>query len=187
MYTVVSGTGNYIIGNGSLTGQTILLGADAQLILSVDGLITQDVMLNGGTVALGQDLKFATNKHFAGNGVIALAGNQVTFGPHPSDWTGNLIWKGDGGQIDFNADVDISETWVFSGDKCIMHCHGNTLDLSNGGEIIVGDNATLHIKDAQIKGIAGSNIRCLSSNSKLILENVTWVQAEDYSVFSRFH
>ncbi len=180
MYTVVRGTGNYIIGNGSLTGQTVLLDAQAQLILAVDGLVNQDITLNGGIVVLGSDLKFAGDKQFVGNGFIELAGNQVTFGPQDSNWTGNIVWQGDGGQIDLNATVALASSWTFTVDTCVLHGHGNTIDLSDGGEIIVGSGATLHIKDAEIKGIQGTNIRCMSDTSKLVLENVTWVQADYY-------
>ncbi len=180
MATLVEGAGNIIAGTGNITGPIVFLAPTAALACDLSGSIEANIMLNGGTFSLQNDIKFATNAQFIGGGLIELGGNQISFGPQDTVWTGTFVWQANGGKIDFKADVDLSSMWTFTGQSGVLDCNGNLLDLSNGGELVVGSSCTLHIKNAQIKGIVGSNIRCVDNTSSLILENITWVQESDY-------
>lgn len=181
MYTVVTGTQNYLTGNGAINGLIRLVDSSAQLTIGMDGLINQIIELNGGTIILNQNLHFANSKHFEGAGRIELTGNELVFGAQESIWEHEIEWVGGQGQIDFNADVALSTTWTFSGSDCVINFNGNTLDLSAGGQLVINDGVTLHIKNAEIKGIIDANIRCVADSSKLLLDQVTWMQSGNYS------
>ena len=57
-YTYVGGVNNNLHGNSDISGKIILLNGDAELSIDINGMITNDIMLNGGKVTLGHDAVF---------------------------------------------------------------------------------------------------------------------------------
>jgi len=180
IHTLVQGKGNNLYGNGLIAAPIILTDSNAELTLSVDGVVSEHITLNGGKVILGQDIHFTSEKQFKGNGIVNVGGNQLSFGSKDADWVDDIYFYGDGANIDLNADVALSNKLTFSG-NIVLNANGNTLDLTGGGEIVVEKGSTLRLKEITIKGISNSNVRCLDDTGTLILNNVFWVQNANYT------
>jgi len=80
----------------------------------------------------------------------------------------------------FDTDIDLKKSAYFQGD-CLVDGKKHSIDLSNGGSIIVDDGATLLLKDVTLKGITSSNIRCDDTVGTFSLQNVTWLQDANFS------
>lgn len=78
-----------------------------------------------------------------------------------------------------NCNAKLQATLTFTGDSTLSG-GGHCLTLSPDGEIEVGANSTLLIKDITIKDVAIDNIKCLDSSATISLKNVTWVLSDDY-------
>ncbi len=180
IHTLVQGKGNNLYGNGLIAAPIILIDSDAELTISVDGVVSEDITLNGGKVILGQDIHFTSEKQFKGNGIVKVGGNQLSFGSKDADWVDEIYFYGDGANIDLNADVALSNKLTFSG-NIVLNANGNTLDLTGGGELVVAKGSTLRLKNITINGISNSNVRCFDDTSTLILNDVFWVQNANYT------
>ena len=65
----------------------------------------------------------------------------------------------------------------------IIHGNGNTIQLSDGGAIVLGSDAHVEFRNVRIQGISGNNVRCTDDDGVISLDTVTWLQEGDY-VFS---
>ncbi len=78
-------------------------------------------------------------------------------------------------------DDTLTYSWVFQGNTYIRG-GGAILTLGEKGEIVLkGENSTLLIEGITLKGISSSKIRCESDTSKIIFQNVKWVQDDDFT------
>jgi hypothetical protein len=180
MYAYVMSTGNMIYGSGSYSGGIILNDSNTELIFDLDGVLSNNVTMNNGSIVLNSDLQIIEDNMFVGNGSIDLAGNCLYLGAKDKDWTGSIYWDGNFGSVCLNSKISLSNTWTISG-NCTINGQGVLLDLQKDGNIIVERGSTLKLKNIEIHGISGYNIRCLDDNAKIILDNVNWVQDADYT------
>ena len=94
---------------------------------------------------------------------------------------GASLTFGNNSSIRIWQDDTLNYPWVFQGNTNIRG-GGAIITLGEEGEIVLkGENSTLWIEGITIKGIKGKNIRCESNTSKIILQNLKWVQDEDYT------
>ena len=177
----VSSTPNYIWGAGTIAGPIILQDSSTCAIFDFTGIINTDIAMNGGTIVLGNDLCFSSGYKIAGSGVCNLSSNKLTLGAKNLSWPDAVQFIGtDGGSVDIRSRIDLLSTWTFSGD-CIIDGHGNTIDLSNDGNIVIDQGSKVTFRDLKIIGISQNNVRCLDDDSLILLENSVWVQDENYS------
>ena len=177
----VGGPSNMIFGAGSFSGPIMLQDSDAELTFGLNGNIGGSVMLNSGKIILSDDLNLSGGVHFIGAGQVNLSGYRLSFGSRDIICEGAKSWDGgDGGSIDIRSKIDLRDTWTFS-NSCIINGHGNTIDLSNNGKIIIEKGANLVFQDIKILGVSDTNIRCLDDDGVITLDDVTWVQDGSYT------
>ncbi len=91
----------------------------------------------------------------------------------------SLTW-GDSSSVRMWRDATLNYPWVFQGNT-MLRGGGAILTLEEKGEIVLkGANSTLLIEGITIKGINNRKIRCEDPTSKIIFQNVKWVQNDDY-------
>jgi len=173
-----SGSGNKIHGNGKITGAISLQDSSTDLCFYLGGSISESIALSGGTLSLMSDFYLEGDAVLTGSGTVSLLGNRFNFGSRDTTWASDLEWSGDNGSICMSSNVDLVGTWTFSG-TTVLDGGGKTLNL-NGGGIEVDEGATLNIRDLRLSGVDGTKIRCLDSAGVIILEDVTWLQRNDY-------
>lgn len=78
-------------------------------------------------------------------------------------------------------DCSLNYGLIFQG-NVMLRGGGSILMLEDDGEIVLkGENSTLMVEGITIKGISGNKIRCESDTSKVIMQNVKWIQDGDYT------
>lgn len=179
-YTYVWNTNNTIRGNGSISGAIVLQNAAAQARFNLNGDVLTNVTLNGGTAVLDNDLHITQDNIIVGPGSVELGDNSLYLGSQDKTWPGSVSWDGDVGRIHLNSNLSLLGTWTCNG-TCIINGHGNTLDLSSVGALVVAAGAELTLKNMRIKGVSGNNIRCMDDLGRIHLYDVAWVQDGNFS------
>lgn len=177
---IVSGTGNTIEGNGSITGPIFLASNSSASTFGIDGLTQSSITLNGGTIDLSAHLNLARNAQLIGPGKVNVGSFYVAFPPSATTWSNEVTWNGVMGALQLNSSVDLESTWNIQG-NIIINGQNNKLDLFPGGQIIVEPNSTLTLKSIKLTGISGTNIICADNSAKIILEDVEWYQSGDFN------
>lgn len=177
--TIVSGTGNRLVGSGSVSGPIELLNSSAQLRCGIEGALSANITLNGGTIVLERDLYLAQGAILAGEGVLD-AGPYITLIGSDASWTSTVLWIGTDATMELGGNIDLSGKWTFSGQNTIS-AYGSTIDLSSGGEIVVGADSRLTIRDARIFGLHDNNLHCVDDAGLITLDNVFLVLDDDYT------
>lgn len=178
-YTLVTGSGNRIDGNGTITGGIILSDSSARLTCGVNGSVANNIMLNDGTFTLSADLNLLQNYQIVGPGTVDLSFYRALMAYQDTHWATPLRWQANSGSIHINEEFTLLSTWTITG-VCTLEGHGETLFMGTGGQIVVDSNSTLILKDINIEYLAGTNIRCIDDTAVLILEDVRWSQSDDF-------
>ncbi|MDZ4153200.1 hypothetical protein, partial [Methylicorpusculum sp.] len=114
-----------------------------------------------------------------------MNGKAVWCGESDLSVTTMLYWDSCSGKscIELHRDTALSAMWTFSGVSCL---NGNfaTIDLARGGAIVVEQGSTFILKNATVKNVSRDNIRCLGDTSRIVFENVTLIQSDDF-IFER--
>jgi len=183
----VEGTGNKLHGTGNISGVTTLVDAATELAVNLEGIIIGNIVLNGGKITIGGGLSLAGNAQIVGSGTIDLAACVLSIGAKERTPLDSISFEGAGGSVVMEGNMELSSTLTFDG-NCILNGNDNVLSLGTGAELIVESGATLKLKDLTIKGVKETNISCVDDTSLLVLENVNWLQDEDF-VFAQgaFH
>ncbi len=139
--------------------------------------VSGSVALNGGLLRLYQDIIF---KNFTtlqslgsilGNGhVMHLCSSINAFPSEDALFDAVLLYC--------HADLDIVSTVTFQGSATICGT-GNVLTLKNDAALVIDSDSSLELRDLEIRGISGSNIRCVDDTGRLILDNIRWIQDAD--------
>jgi len=180
---IVVGGGNKIYGAGNFGGNIILQDEGSSFNCNLNGLVVGDVILNGGTFALGGDFSLGSDAVFDGAGSIELSNYNFDFSGLDSTWTSTILWKSDGGGITLNSNVNLFGRWNFE-DTCVINGNGHTIDVGESGCLIIKEGVNLTLRDLVIRTVSQDDIQLLSDNSSLVLDNVKWVQDTDI-VFSK--
>ena len=59
--------------------------------------------------------------------------------------------------------------------------NGKRILLDSNGYLLIDDNATVTFKHVYIDGIVDGKISCLGDNSSIVLDDVRWIQDDDYT------
>jgi hypothetical protein len=141
--------------------------------------------MNGGTVILGDDLSLQAGIFFSGNGVVDLVDKTLIFPSAVSTaWNGNLTFL-NANDIRLTGCTKLDSTWTFSGLGLVSRINGagSILDISGGGELVVGAGHTLYLSDIHVKGLGGSQGNIIvNAEGHLYLSNVTLSLAGSYTL-----
>ncbi|KKP35937.1 MAG: Autotransporter adhesin, partial [candidate division TM6 bacterium GW2011_GWF2_32_72] len=174
---VVSGSGNTLAGQPVFGGDITLVDQNTELIIAVQSSISQNIVMNNGTVILNDDLKFVGDKAFTGSGIINANNRLIEFGGDLNLTSSVIIANSSGirlgGTTQLSSIMTLTSNNVIIGDE-------NILDLGTTGQIIVGSGSNLVIRDTIVKNISGNNIQCYSG-STITLQNSTWILDANYS------
>lgn len=176
----IQSTGNKVEGNGSMSGPIVLQDSAAALSIGLTGDVLNSVSLNNGKVTLLRDLSLRDDGIMTGPGTVDIATYIMDLPGKDLTWDGPMLWEGDGGVIEMNSNLSLSDTWTISG-KCVINGNGSSLDLSSGGELLVDEGSQLVLKNIHLLGIADNNIRCLDDEASIYLVDTKWVQDADYT------
>lgn len=171
--------GNLIEGELLLKNPIVLHDAATTVSLALVGRLSQNIVLNGGTIILEDDLYFVDDKLLTGSGTIKLNGRKLSFGAKALTWN-SAIYFIDAADVELNGNMHLSATWTFSGSS-VLCGSSNILFLDDNGKIVVEPHSSLLISDITIQKVAGTNIHCMAEDSRITFQNVHWFQSADYS------
>lgn len=180
----IIGDGNIIAGSGSIAGPLVFSSSNSVLTLNLaTGSILSTITLNGGTLKLLQDIYVKSPNCFSGPGTIDLNNHsliyQLALSTQSNIFDVSLTWSGEHGSVSFSHDVSLTTTWTFKG-ICTINGNGNTLNFDAHGKILVDSNAELTLRNMRIHIVGSNDIECLDNTGKITLDNVYWIQDEDY-------
>lgn len=137
--------------------------------------VSGTVQLNGGTLTLNRDLIFNNLATLQGLGVIVGGDHTFQLCSGISSLPSNTSKFQDTTLI-MNGPLTLNSAITFQGD-CQIVGNGSILNLGNSGSIIVGNNASLTLKNLIIQNIAGTNIQCTDDTGDIFLDTVIWDQS----------
>lgn len=165
----VSGTGNTLKGQPTMSGPIQLLNSSAALSLGIQSEMNQHITLGGGTVTLIDDLSFTGDKFFTGPGTVNTNLRKAATGGTEFTAATDMTFA-DTSTLVLNASVTLTGDWICQG-NVTMNGNGNSIALSSGS-ITVASGATLTLTDMQLKEWSAGNIVLVDNTSKLRLANV---------------
>lgn len=83
-------------------------------------------------------------------------------------------------KITLDKSLDIDYTWTITG-KAVLCGAGNKIIFGSQGAIVIDKDASLLLKDVMVHDVSGSQIRCIDNTSTLTIDNVGWLQDDDYT------
>lgn len=183
----VSGNGNLISGR-LLLEQPIFLSNGADVSLTIQTPLNQNINLLNGTLILGSDLKLGESIQLVGPGSVSCAGNRLTFGTSPLTITETTTFV-NSANIEMISDITLQNCgWIFadSGGLSYIHGNNNTIDLGQGGYISVASGHILILLNLNIKGIGdgGSDGKFVFADNLAIVKmrGCTLLFANDYTL-----
>lgn len=175
----VSGNGNRIEGVFQLRDDMTIQDNATTVTFAMVGRMPKNIIMNGGTVNLEEDLHFVDDMFFTGSGVVCLNNRNLHLGS--KEMTVNAsIYFDQAEDIEFHANTHLASTWTFS-HNCIMEGNGKILYLEDGGNIVVECGSRLLMRDMTVFGVTGNNIRCLDCCASFSMQNVIWILSSNYS------
>src|SRR3990170_4382809 len=138
----ISGSGNNIEGVPTFSSAITLQDANAAVTIAVQSVFNKNIVLNGGTLTLGDNFSFGDAVVFSGNGDVNVNGYRVNFGGEDVSLTCSINWT-DAADISLHSNIDLSGTFTFNGTNRI-NGNGFIIDLASGGELVVASGATLY-------------------------------------------
>lgn len=178
LYAIINGADNQMRGTGDIAGSIELNDSSAQLSFNLQGKLAANVTMNDGIITLNNDLRLTEGAVFVGTGTVELNANTMYLGAQDSVWTSTIDWVGANATIELNANADLSSTWTFHGD-CTINGNGNTLDLGLTGRLVIEKNTTLTLRNLHFKNISDIPVDCIDDTSRLVLDNMFWLQDDD--------
>lgn len=182
----IVGAGNTIKGQPTFNSPIVLQDSNAEVIMSIQSKLNQNITTNGGTVVLGDDLSFEDGVFITGNGTIDVNEHKLTFPPAVgTHWTNNLTFL-NANDIELSGYTYLDGTWTFSGTSgtSFLNGNGNILDLANSGTITIDTNHSLYISDVHLKnvGTTGGSILINATGGNLYLSNVILELSGNYNL-----
>lgn len=179
-YVLIAGINNILHGNGIITGGIMFNDSSAHMLYRLNGVVSNNIMLTGGSLTLERDLEFTKGFGLIGPGLVTMNSNQIVLGAGEYSWTTPLMLSGSGASINLRGSLDLSSSWTVDG-VCQINGNRSVLSLAQNGQIIVSEGSTLVLKDLVIQGVAEHNICCVDNDGSLIIDNVDWQQDGDYT------
>lgn len=179
LVTLVANANNTIAGNGSVDQAIIFQDSNAQLNWALNGQLLVSMVMNGASLNLLTDLTCGNGVILSGPCTIHLNNRVFSYGQTDLTITDPTYWDGNFDAVNLFSNVTLENTWTFSG-HCVLDGNGHILDLTSGN-IVIEQGSHLTISNVTLRNISGSNIACLDDAGTLVLENVTWLQDNNYT------
>ena len=178
----VSGIRNKVTGQPVLEGTTgiTLNDSSTTLTIAIQSKLNKNIVLNGGTVSLEDDLKLSDGVKFTGGGKVIFGGRQIAFGGADTAWDENIFWDNANDMV-LNSKLSVTETWTFAGESHISG-NGNILDLTGGGRLWIKNGATLHLRDIKLQGLGTGSIVFEDRSSQIRFSDAQIEMDSDYTV-----
>lgn len=169
---LVSGGNNSIEGQPRFSGDISLDGdSNTSLILALQSAMNKNINVNYGSIILNDDLHFADDANFQGEGLVDLNFKSLHFSPYDLIATHSLLFH-NATDINLHSRVNLSSTYIFDGET-FVNGHGNVLDLSAGGRLVVRPQSKVYLSDVYLRGFGyGGQIIFSDNTSSLHLSNV---------------
>jgi len=175
----VSGENNQLVGALQLTQDIELQDMNTGVTCNLWGRMPRNIVLNGGTVFLDEDLHFIDDKFFLGSGTILLNNRNLHLGSTEMTSDSELYFD-QAQDIELHATFHLSSKWTFSRDG-VLEGNGSVLCLEEGGELVVERGSSLKLKNIVVQGVKENNLSCLDEDGTIFFENVNLVQDGNYS------
>lgn len=176
---LVSGSNNRIDGEVVLSYPLQLLDSFSSVTLALTRRLNNDILLNGGSLFLEEDLEFIDQMLVEGPGTISLNGRRLVFGARDLLFDTKLFF--DGGQdIVLRSDVYVSVALTFSGANKITG-NGHNIILDDGGSIAIGRGSSLLLHHVAVKNVHDSNLFCLDNVATLTLQLAQLLLSDNFT------
>jgi len=160
----VSGTDNLIYGSPAKTPPIILQDATTTMTLAINGKLTSNITMNGGTIYLQNDLLLKDDVHITGSGTIVFNGYNLTYPVYQQPITSELTCVN---ANDITVNVRTAQTTNTSFNSANIMGTGVILNFTGGGSYTVRNGATIYVNGLHFKGL-GSN-----GGGRIILSTAT--------------
>ncbi len=187
----ITGTNNKIIGRPTFLQPIELADELSSLELRLQNKLSQNILLNGGSIILGDDLSLKDNTSFLGSGTIYLNSHSLYLpAVSATGFTSDLTFV-DANDMQLTGYTTLNGTWTFqnadfqaSGSSSIGG-NGYVLDISGGGSIVVGPNHTLYIAAIDLKGVGASGGSfSIHPTSTVVMSNTIFELKGNYNLSS---
>lgn len=164
---IVRGTRNRVEGQPRFQTANAIQLHDQTVTLSIaiQSALSENIVLNQGTLGLAGNLKLEDDVQITGSGTVFLNGHQLVFGGKSLVTTSTILWR-DAGDIILNNDVQITGQWTFDGNATI-NGGGNILDISSGSTLWIRKNTVLDCNALKIRGFGNGKIIFEDSTSEI--------------------
>lgn len=179
----VTNSSNYLTGSPVLANPVTLADANAFLNVQLTGKLTNNIVMNNGTLILQGDLYLKDNVYLTGTGNVNLNNYSLVFPVCTSDLTHNLTFS-NSNDVTVNTKTNLTGTWNFTGSTANLKGTGVILNLTGGGTIAVANGTTLNVHGLHIKGLGatgGGNITLGNSSSRINFTNCTLELSGNYT------
>ncbi len=179
---LVSADNNFLSGQPILQLPVTLTDSATTLTIAVQSQMNKDIVLNGGTLVLQNDLAFADNAFITGDGTIHGNNYNIVTGGVPFSWTSNISWFTN---ITLRTCVNFTGSFTFNAVSNTLQGNGFVYDLTGGGVLTVASGSTLTLSGVVIKGLGNGagfgKIILADSTSRLVLTNTTLLFSDDFT------
>ena len=164
-----------VVRNGNkIEGQPFFLNSDSldlahqlsSVTLSLQSALSSNIVMNQGTIILGDSLSFGDDRTLTGSGKVIFNRKQFAFGGKDLHLTHTLDWV-DATDMVLNGRTSLSGIWTFTGVEARLNGNGNVLDLTPGGTILIKAGTTLYIADLKIRGLGIGQIIFEDKSSRI--------------------
>lgn len=181
LITQVSGKGNKLSGVGAVSGAISLLDNTTELTLDFRGKFDTNItMAPGSKLILTGDLIFDREAKIVGSGIISAGGYDLFIDMNGTDWTSTVTFQATDSVLNLVSDLNLKSCLTFQGDW-VIDANGKTINLDTLGNIIVGSNSSLYIKNANITNAFAKKIKCLDNSGVVIFDQTSIYLGGDYT------
>lgn len=175
----ISGDNNRLQGEVIFSKDLYLVDASSSYTHAMTRSVNKNILLNGGTVYLEEDLKFVAEKLIKGPGTVVLNKRKLIFGANDIVCDTPLYFD-NANNIALNAHTSLNNTWTFSGPNNMI-CGGDTVLSLGTGSIVVERGSTLIFHRVTIDYLSGSNIFCLDDSASVVFNNCHLILSSDFT------
>jgi len=177
---IISGQGARLSGVGGPLG-TITLDNTSSLTWDIANTIgIGNIDLNGGKIAITQDVAAAPGFTFQGTGTVNIGNQTFDLGSDATEWTGNIYWDSSGGTLKLNNNVTLSGIWTFSGNM-VVEGNDYLIDFAPTGTIILERGAKVTFQHMSLYNMSRQTpIVCSDNNCQITLNVADMLLSGDY-------
>lgn len=176
----VSGNNNRLEGEVNLGRNLIILDSNSSVTCAITRSLSQNIELNGGKLALEENLSFIDEKKILGNGTVLCNGRKLILGSKEMIWNGSIYFD-NGNDIEIKSTLHLAQTWTFSGSDNTIIGNGNILCLEPNGKIVIERGSKLRLKNIVVQNISDQSVCCMDNSGCFEFQDVVLVQSDKFA------